>query len=145
MMSLRNSFRQVKVAHCFLSMGSKYPPLTKHSYSQFHGLAYMVKLHIELVMTGLIVKIVQAPHIPDYNAFALQLQPSTTRNHPTSNGERGTDPIRMINKSPNGEAQTGVKEERSLSGTTVDNNLELDRKSVADFVIQNLEVEEPEL
>jgi hypothetical protein len=39
-----------------------------HSYIQFHPLAYMVKLYIELVLTDLIVNVVRSSFTPDYNS-----------------------------------------------------------------------------
>jgi len=49
-----------------------------NSYIQFHSLAYIVKLYIELIMAELITKVVRANQIPNYSA-STELQENNSK------------------------------------------------------------------
>jgi hypothetical protein len=59
--------------HIHLQICSNHINHFPNSYIQFHSLAYIVKLYIELIMAELITKVVRANHIPNYsNSTELQ-------------------------------------------------------------------------
>lgn len=123
MMNLPNSFRYEQHNHQNIYIRI-YKILIIHksrSYMQFHSLAYLTKLYIELTMAELIAKLVRAKHIPSFTQYSTTLDDfadNTDFSRPTHPFDKPQDEIFSNAKMHNYIAHISALGEHQDDGTS---------------------------